>query len=394
MKCLKCGCQLENDDNFCPNCGHWTARGYNYFNNSENVNKIMNGYEIKQGGKLSILISLISFGLILFIGMVIFRGNNLFKPIIFLKKEFDSYLYGYRTSIMKTDNTYDNVIVNDINDAYSFIKRDFDSQTWKCMHDIETYKIEEELEEKYLIASVNFCDISYDEVLKIKSVIDKMYNLFPNIELGLTNITISNAKTKSEYIAYFQPMNQFVNSNEDINIYNRINKTQILLNSYYFLNKDILKNDITSVVGENFYVNDATWESTIAHEFGHYITFMLFLNKNNFENITLVNKDNEEIINELMNEYDNGSFSRDIVNEALQNYNNKYNLNVDLETFASSISDYASVKDNDGNIIFDETIAEAIHDYYLHLNNCKPESFEIVYLIKTMLYGDINEKMY
>lgn len=61
-----------------------------------------------------------------------------------------------------------------------------------------------------------------------------MYNLFPNISGALTNISITNASTNKEYIARFQPMFQFVNTNEDITKYNKVNKTQILLNSYYF----------------------------------------------------------------------------------------------------------------------------------------------------------------
>ena len=35
--------------------------------------------------------------------------------------------------------------------------------------------------------------------------------------------------TNSEYIARFQPMYQFVNINEDINNYNKVNKTQIFI---------------------------------------------------------------------------------------------------------------------------------------------------------------------
>ena len=66
-----------------------------------------------------------------------------------------------------------------------------------------------------------------------------MYNLFPNISGALTNISITNASTNKEYIARFQPMFQFVNANEDITKYNKVNKTQILLNSYYFLNEEV-----------------------------------------------------------------------------------------------------------------------------------------------------------
>ena len=385
MKCLNCGAELEADDNFCPVCGHWTAHGYSYFNNSENVKKLMNGYEVRQSGKLSILISLVFFLIVLFIGMLVFRGNNLFKPIIYIKKQIDSYHYGYHTSIMKTDNIYNKVAVNDLNEAYDLIRRDFDSQTWKCMHDIETYKLEEAIETDYNITSVNFCDIKYEEVAKIKAVIDEVYSLFPNVDDGLTNITITNTKSQADYIAYFQPMFEFVNPGEDINIYNRVNKTQILLNSYYFLNDDILARDVSSTIGNGFYVDDVTWESTIAHEFGHYITFKLFLKENNIDSITFVDVNNEQMINDYMKMYDSGVFSKGIVDTAIDNYNQKYNMSVEPTEYASAISKYASITNQDGEIIFDETIAEAIHDYYLHGEDCNAQSYEIVSVILNRL---------
>ena len=77
-----------------------------------------------------------------------------------------------------------------------------------------------------------------------------------------------------------------------------------------------------------------------------------------------------------------------IINQALENFNNKYNMNLDIDSFAQTISKYASVKKN-GKLIADETIAEAIHDYYLHGDNCSRSSYEIVNIIKLRLDGAI-----
>ena len=298
-----------------------------------------------------------------------------------------SYKYGYNISIIKTDNTYNKINVNSIDDAYNIIKMDFDNQKWKCMQDIDVYKIEKNIESNYFIASVDFCDVPYEEANKIANVITKMYTLFPNVKGALTNISISNANTMSEYIAYFQPMYQFVNSQNNINEFNKVNKTQILLNSYYFLNKEIMQKDVAEITGKDWYVMDATWESTIAHEFGHYITFKLFLKNNNLDNITFVDNNNEEYINDIMKIYDSGSFSMGILLEALENYNTKYHLNLTVKEYAAKISKYAAVEDKNGNLIVDETIAEAIHDYYLHGDNSKEESNEIILIIRQKL-GD------
>ena len=142
---------------------------------------------------------------------------------------------------------------------------------------------------------------------------------------------------------------------------------------------------VESVVGENWYVKDATWESTIAHELGHYISFVSLLKKYNIDNITLVTKDNKDTIDNILNEFNSGSYSKQLLMEALNNYNNKYKTNLTLKEFASTISKYAGFKDKNGNLIADETIAEAIHDYYLHGDNMKTTSKEIVNVIKSRL---------
>lgn len=154
-----------------------------------------------------------------------------------------------------------------------------------------------------------------------------MYHLFPNIKGYLTNISITNAKTNSEYIAYFQPMYQFVNQNLDIDKYNKVNKTQILLNSYYFLNLNIVDKSISSVSEEGWYPRDATINSTISHELGHYITFVSFLKSKNIDNIVYETKTNTKLIQDAIKEYDSGRYSNLIVKKALDNYNYKNNKN-------------------------------------------------------------------
>lgn len=388
MKCLNKNCdakEIEKDDNFCYKCGHWTAKGYAFLQKPENVQNILTGSSAKKTDRLTILLEVASLSFILLIFIILFRGEDLFKPLYYVKRKIDSYVYGYNTSIIKTDNIYNKKTVTNLEEAQKLIKEDFSHQNYKCSYNLDSFMLENAIEDAYSIPKVSFCDTSYKEVEKIKTVIDNMYSLFPNMTGALTNISITNAKTKNEYIAYFQPMFQFVNPNEDINSYNKVNKTQILLNSYYFLNENVMKTPVQDVVGKEWYIKDATWETTIAHELGHYITFVIFLRENNLENITFVTKENESKINALLKEYETGVFSSTIVKEALDNYNSKYQTNLDLDTFALTISKYAGVKNNDNILIYDETIAEAIHDYYLHKENATKSSLEIVNIIKSRM---------
>ena len=388
MKCLNQHCdadEIENDDNFCYKCGHWTARGYSFLMDRSNIEMITNGATIKQNDRVSILGSLLALSFIVFTVMLIIRGDDLFKPFYYLKKQAFNYIYGYNTSLMKTDNKYNRKSINSYEEAIEFIKKDFSNQDLYCFNDYEVERVAINIEENYSIPSVSFCDMTLEETQKIENVVNKMYQLFPNIKGSLTNITITNANTNSEYIARFQPMYQFVNINESINNYNKVNKTQILLNSYYFLNEDIMSNPVESVVGENWYVNDATWESTIAHELGHYISFFTLLKKNGISNITFVTYENSNVIDNILNEFNSGEYSTNLLNEALNNYNSKYSSNYTLKEFAGTISKYASSENKKGKLIADETIAEAIHDYYLHGNNMKLSSREIINVIKSKL---------
>ena len=381
MKCLNQNCDadlIEEQDHFCYKCGNYTAKGYEFLQNKENIEKILNGSAAKQDNRFTIITNIACISFILLFIIIFLKSNDIYRPFYYLRRLIENYSYGYNTAIIKNDNMYNNLEINNLEDAKNIIIKDLDGQSFKCSYSMDTLRLAIDLETDHNITNVSLCDVPLEEANKIKEVVDKMYTLFPNMEGALTNISITNPTSKDDYVAYFQSMYQFVNNKEDINNYNKVNKTQILLNSYYFLNEN------NSVLNTNWYVKDATLETTIAHELGHYIVFKAFLNENNLDNIILVTKENEEKINKLIKDYDSGIFSDNIVNQALINYNTNYNSELTIDEFASSISNYAAVKDNN-KIITNETIAEAIHDYYLHDIRCSKASYEIVKIIKTLL---------
>lgn len=385
MKCLNQKCNatdIENDDNFCYKCGHWTTKGYSFLKDKNNIKMILNGATIKQQKNISTIILLLGLFLIIFTVIIFYRGDNILRPFSYLKKQTLNYIYGYNSSLIKTDNKYINKQVNTDSEAINLIKKDFNSQRFHCLNKIEVNHIEYKLEQKYSIPSVCFCDMTVEQSKKIESIIDRIYTLFPNIKGALTNITISNMNKNEneESIAYFQPMYQFININQDIQKYNKVNKTQILLNSYYYLNNKSISKKL-----KNWYVEDATGDTTIAHELGHYISFSILLKKYNINNIILESKDNENIIKTILKEYNNGIHSKEIIELALNNYNLKNEEKLDIESFSKTISNYASIKDKKGNIIYEETIAEAIHDYYLHDDNMKDTTKEIIQVIRNKL---------
>ena len=377
MKCVKCNSDIEEDDNFCGKCGEWTSRCYNYLKANPDLQK---GKTTKIQNRCYALASIFSLGILIFVIMFLYQGRNIYKPFIYLKTEIQNLATGYKHTMIETNNKYLNENISNIEEARDRIKKDFSEQTWLCPRDNGVMEIENSLEEKYGIPRVVLCDESYNEATKIAEVFAKMNNLFTINYNLLTNVTIANTMVKDAYIAYFQPIYQFVNNDNDINSYNKVNKTQILLNSYYYLNDNLLSKNLNDVIS-NWYVLDATWESIIAHELGHYLTFNLYLKEKGISNIMLVTKDNEQELNNVIREYESGTFANSLVNKAINNYNNKYGRVVSKDDFAKSISNYAATT-TDGKLNDFEIIAEAIHDYYLHENMAQKSSLEIVKVIK------------
>lgn len=377
--CLKCGFEIENDDNFCPKCGHWTAKGYYLL--KKNNGDMTKGKIVREQNRRAYLFELMFLFVILIIGICLYRGKEILSPFIYIRREITNYQYGYNTTILKTNNQYFNENIIDIKTATSKIKSDFEKQNWKCKNNFEIGKIEKELQENNNIISVSFCDLNIEEAQKISTIINYVHQLFPNAKGYLTNISITNDNNKNSYVAFFQPIYQFVNSSNNIDEYNKVNKTQILLNSYYFLNEDILK----SSVKKDWYVKDANWESLIAHELGHYINFVTLLKTKKIDNVILVTKENENNINDIIEIVNNQSYSKQLVNEALDNYNEKYHTNLNIDEFTLLISKYANQKNKKDEYIYDEIIAESVHDYYLHRDLSSKASLEIIDILKLKL---------
>ena len=369
IKCENCNCEIELNDNYCYNCGFLTITGYTKLKKED---KLYYNLDKKKNDKLAILFVLMSCFIILFIVFVSISGKSMLKPFIYLKKEIFELKYGYNITLLKNDNQYNNIVVNNIDEAKNIIKQDYEQQIWQCKNNLDVEYIENKLEKNYGIISVNLCDVSSEKAKKVEETFDKIFMIFPNSIGYLTNISMSNSSKIDDYIAYFQPIYQFVNSNSQGN---KVNKTQILLNSYYYLD------DIRQINVEN-YVDGATLDTILAHELGHYIFFVSLLKQYNI-NILMITDDNKEKFNEILNLINSGKYAKMIIEEALDNYNKKYSK-IDIETYAINISKYAASK-NDYGIIFEETIAEAIHDYYINGNNSKKESLEIINVLKERL---------
>lgn len=369
MYCNKCGSFLPINSNYCNKCG-----------NSINYNKNSTKKPIQ------LIIVLASFAVLL---LLIFLINYFKSGYYFSNKTYDNNTENntnenkskYSTVII-TDNTYSGVSISNTTDAKNLIVKDSLDQKTNCPQSIQT--IENDIVSKYGISAVNLCEIDTDFAKEIENAVETIYNEFPEIKSILTNLSIINTSLNNDYIAAFYPMFIFAKSNTT-STYPWVIKTQIFLNSTYFLNKSRLEVSIKSSSEAGHFPPNATIYSPVAHELGHYLSYIALIKSYTMKETLLINSTNIDKLYTIYSDFALGTFSKGIIEEAYKNYNKTHTDNLSIDEWRGTISLYALAKDNDGNYIYDETIAEAFHDVYLNKLSAKEASKYIIAVLKERL---------
>ena len=159
-------------------------------------------------------------------------------------------------------------------------------------------------------------------------------------------------------------------------------KTQIILNAKYFLNIDRLTNSVEYGVKSGYFPRGASKSSAVAHEFGHYLSYVALLNHYNTSRLNFVRASQSELLYKVYDDFNNGNYSLQILKEAYNRYQKMYDNDYSFDDFRKSISNYAVARDKSGAYIYDETIAEAFHDVYLNGEGAQPASRIIFNVLK------------
>ncbi len=409
MNCSNCGAQVKENEKFCQNCGISLKSEkmlieampiaqtnnnmvnnypYNYnFNNNANNNMDTNNYQVNgNNSKLWIIVGMMFVIVVILVSLLIMSpkrdvsitsnsSGNLEE------KSKDVAMSGGKTSI-DAEKTFSNNNINNLNDALNLIVKDSKEEKAKCSNkDINT--IEDRVVNNYGILTVNLCELDIDFAKEIENVVKTIYTEFPMARDYLTNLTLINPDSQSGYIAAFAPTLLVAPTTYDS--YPYVFKTAIIMNSKYFLNINKLESSMKQASNSGHFPKNTTRTSSVAHEFGHYLSFLTLLTKANLERTTYITSSNIQQLYNAIDDFKEGASSLGMIEEAYQNYKVKYNTSITLLEFRGSISQYALAKDKNGNYIYDETIAEAFHDYYLNRNNAEKASLEIVAVLKAHL---------
>lgn len=388
MFCNKCGNEVKPNQKYCNKCGNALIYRAQKKENNEKINYINSNFNNKQHIVLPIVLLTIIITLI--IGTIIY---------VILDKNENDYYFGdkntdgiatqknnpnnktkkYSTSII-VDNVYTGISIKNIEDANKLIKEDSLSQRQED-YPKEIIQIENDIIEKYSITAVNLKEMDTEFAKEVENVIGEIYKNYPKARGYLTNLTLTNLNMQmGDVIALFMP--SFMFGTSDTNTTRPwVIKTQVQLNAKFFLNPDRLKSATQASSKLGHFPKNATKYSPVAHEFGHYLSFIALLNHYNTNSFVVVKDIDVQTYYNILKDFNYGYFSKEMLDEAYQNYI-KDNGNIDFDEWRGQISKYALEKDESGNYIYDETIAEAFHDVYLNGENASTPSKYIVQVLK------------
>ena len=402
--CHKCGNKIESNVKYCNKCGNRVEFNVKYCNKCGiNLNKMQEVPPVNRNSNNQLLLIhkkkeknnvLVGIGvgtgiivLVLFFMILFgsFRTNYFFSDDGYIDDEPETSVSPNTSNTPKTngttaiitDNVYYNVSISGISDANKLISKDSTDQKVNCPKEI--LKIENDIIKKYEIPAVNLCEMEVNLAKGTERVFNTVYKDYPNARGKITNFTIMNLplSKNSGTIAQFMPLFIFATSDATTS-YPWVIKTQVMLNSSFYLNKSKLEVTMDNASKTGHFPPNTTIYSPIAHELGHYLSFIAILNEYRVDSVLLIDSKNYNVLSKIYNEFINGDFSLKMLQEAYNNYKKDTNTTLEFDEWRGTISKYALSKNNSGVYIYDETIAEAFHDVYLNDNKAKDASKYIV----------------
>lgn len=289
---------------------------------------------------------------------------------------------GKYSTVIVHDNTYSGIKIKKIEDANNLIAKDSTDQKKNCPADIK--KVEDEIIKNYGITAVNLCEMDVEFARELGNVFKKVYDEYPSVRGYITNLTLVNVSMTDNYIAAFMPVFNFATSTSD-STYPWVIKTQVLLNTSYFLNRERLNASVQDGSNVGHFPPNATIYSPVAHELGHYLSFLAMMRNYDLNSILLVDNKNVDVFYKVYSDFGKGDFSLAMITEAYEKYKKDTNTTLSMDEWRGTISKYALAKNNSGEYIYDETIAESFHDVYLNGDNAKDASKYVVSVLKEKL---------
>ncbi len=319
---------------------------------------------------------------------ILVKGNSSATKYGLDSNEADNSSSEVSTTIKKTsyvtsvqyDKIYEDVSIKSNSDVLGLIKKDSIGQKEICGNSDIT-AIESQIE-SYGVDAVNLCEMDITLAEEIAQSVKDVFDRYPNAKGFFTNLSLGNMSSDMSNAYAFAGPSVFAIDNQNSSVGEKI---YIIMNSKIFLNVSKLEKSIKGDVSAKFHPANFKRADVIVHELGHYLTFMLTMRKNNVFETKYLTSNNQSAFFSAMQKWNEND--KNIVERAYSNYVSGTNPSISFDDFRATISGYAMAKDDNGDYIYSETIAEGFTDVMINKDDAVAASKEIVKILDQDMKG-------
>lgn len=275
------------------------------------------------------------------------------------------------TTTIQFDQFYENETIINNKDVVNVINKDSNIQREKCKN-AEINSIESQIK-TYGVDAVNLCEMDLDLAKEIAQSVKQVFDRYPNTKGYFTNLSLGNLSSDMSTTYAFTGPYIFAMDNNNSSVGTKI---YIIMNSKIFLNLSKLDRSVENDVSQKFHPANFKRADVIIHELGHYLTLLLMLKQNNISDTKYLSESNKSVFFSAVRKWND--YDKNLVMKAYSNYITKSNSDISFDDFRATVSGYAMAKDDNGDYIYSETVAEAFSDVLINKDKATAASIEIV----------------
>lgn len=229
------------------------------------------------------------------------------------------------------------------------------------VEELNTVEIQQRLETDFGIGEVDLAGMEPETAREIYAAFSGMTERYPVLKGSLGSLRVGEVPAGTVAVTEYAEISSAAEGLYPIKM-----ELRIVLGEREFLNPTRLENLIRKSVAEGHWMEGTKVETLLVHELAHVLISRIRMERYGLTDFTCITEENASAFSSYHMDGVNGNqtTAREITENAYESYRKERELS--YEEACGSISGYASGEQEDGGISYEETIAEAVVDGYLH----------------------------
>lgn len=227
--------------------------------------------------------------------------------------------------------------------------------------ELSTAEIQQRLETDFGIGEVDLAGMEPETAREIYAAFSGMTERYPVLKGSLGSLRVGEVPAGTVAVTEYAEISAAAEGLYPIKM-----ELRIVLGEREFLNPTRLENLIRKSVAEGHWMEGTKVETLLVHELAHVLVSRIRMERYGLTDFTCITEENASAFSSY--HMDGLNWNQTTVREITENAYKSYRKERELsyEEACGSISGYASGEQEDGGISYEETIAEAVVDGYLH----------------------------